>query len=164
MQENTFIDYFHAEKTESLFFLIIGILGILVGIWIWRNSANYKNIIYPIFIISLIQIVVGSSVYFRTDKQVEDLLMKQKQNLVEFKNLEIDRMKVVNRNFEYYKAFEIFLIATGIILSYLFPNRIEIYSIAIGLILESSLMLVLDLFAEKRAIDYLEFIQNLNAN
>ncbi|HMV46073.1 MAG TPA: hypothetical protein PKD50_26365, partial [Leptospiraceae bacterium] len=61
-----------------------------------------------------------------------------------------------------YKALEIFLIFLGIVLSYLYPARVGIYSIAIGLILESSLMLVLDLFAEKRAIDYLQWIQNLN--
>ena len=160
---NILMEYFQAEKTESLFFISIGIVGIAVGITLWFSSSIYKNMLYPLIIIGCIQLIVGSSVYFRTDRQVESLIKLKEVNPTEFKNSESDRMKIVSKNFQYYKALEIFLILLGIILSYYYSKKIGIYSIAIGLILESSLMLVLDLFAEKRASDYLEFLLNFNS-
>lgn len=162
MNENSILEYFQAEKMESLLFMILGGIGILAAIFVFIYSIQYKNIIYPFIVIGLIQIIVGGSVIFRTDKQVESLLIQLNQNKIEFKKSETSRMQIVIKNFEYYKALEIFLIFLGIVLSYLYPARVGIYSIAIGLILESSLMLVLDLFAEKRAIDYIQWIQNLN--
>lgn len=160
---NILFEYFQAEKTESLFFISIGFVGITAGISLWLSSSVYKNMLFPLIIIGSIQLIVGSSVYTRTDKQVETLIKMKEVNPIEFKNSEIERMKTVNKNFQYYKALEIFLIFLGIALSYFFQNRIGIYSIAIGLILESSLMLVLDLFAEKRAIDYFDFLLSFSS-
>ncbi|MEK7251171.1 MAG: hypothetical protein AAB209_12195, partial [Bacteroidota bacterium] len=57
------------------------------------------------------------------------------------------------------------LLVIGIFMSYYFAENITLYAVAIGLIVQSSLMLVADLFAERRAMQYVvrlqEFIPNV---
>lgn len=134
-------EYFGAEKFESAFFLAAGLAGIILGAYLFFTGSSYRTAAYPLIAVALIQIVVGASVYLRTDAQVRDLISKYESNPAGYASEENVRMGVVNRNFEIYKGIEIFLLLTGILL-----------------ISEASLMLVLDLIAEKRAWDYLEAI------
>ena len=47
--------------------------------------------LFPLIIIGSIQLIVGSSVYTRTDKQVETLIKMKEVNPIEFKNSEIEK-------------------------------------------------------------------------
>jgi hypothetical protein len=84
---------------------------------------------------------------------------------VDFRTEELARMKKVNDSFKLYKAIEIVLLVIGIFMSYYFAESMTLYSVAIGLIAQSSLMLVADLFAERRAYEYIvrlqEFVPNI---
>ena len=64
--------YFIAEKQESLLFLIIGILAILLAIVFWffikSSPSFFKGAAIPLLAIGLIQLVVDYTVYSRTDK------------------------------------------------------------------------------------------------
>lgn len=151
-------EYFGAEKFESAFFLAAGLAGIILGAYLFFTGSSYRTAAYPLIAVALIQIVVGASVYWRTDAQVRDLISKYESNPAGYASEENVRMGVVNRNFEIYKGIEIFLLLTGILLTYFFRQRMNFYAAGIGLISEASLMLVLDLIAEKRAWDYLEAI------
>jgi hypothetical protein len=51
--------------------------------------------------------------------------------------------------------------AAGIALVFLYRGRALSYSIGVGLLMQSSLMLVFDLFAEPRADVYVEHIKSL---
>ena len=76
---------------------------------------------------------------------------------------EVARMEVVMRSFALYKIIELALFAVGVGLTYAFRNRETLYAVGIGLVLQSSLMLVADLFAEKRGDEYLEQVRGLSA-
>ena len=65
--------YFTAEKQESLLFVAVGVLAIGVAIWLWMNGHRLKSMAFPLVAIALIQIVVGGSVYLRTDDQLAQL-------------------------------------------------------------------------------------------
>lgn len=90
-----------------------------------------------------------------------ELQARFQQAPAEFKAEETQRMDVVVKNFKIYKWIEIVLLATGIALVLALRGKDLWYAVGIGLIIQSSLMLVLDLFAEKRADDYLRFISGL---
>ena len=72
-------------------------------------------------------------------------------------------MEKVQRNFELYKIAEIALLALGIALSYVFKKNVFVYGIAIGLIIQSAVMLVADLFAEARGATYLEQVRAITS-
>jgi hypothetical protein len=54
---------------------------------------------------------------------------------------------------------EIVLLAAGIAMTFAFRRREQLYAAGIGLLLQASVMLVLDLFAERRADVYIAAIR-----
>ncbi len=115
----------------------------------------------PLIAIGIIQLIVGGSVYLRTDNQVKTLSAQMHAAPEQFQKGELARMKTVNDNFTIYKVIEIVLLAGGIVLSFAFANTMTWYSVAIGLIAQSSIMLVFDLFAEKRAHEYVAALERM---
>ena len=70
---NSLSSYFSAEKQESLIFMAIGLVAIGISVWLWMNGHRLKSMAYPLVVIALLQIVVGGSVYLRTDTQLSAL-------------------------------------------------------------------------------------------
>jgi hypothetical protein len=155
------INYFTAEKQESIFFVLVGAAAIIVSIYLWKNDSTYKSMMYPLTAIALIQIVVGSSVYLRTDNQIATLTKQLQENSQHYRTEETARMTIVNNNFTLYKYIEITLLSIGVILTFVVSRSSDWYAAAIGLIIQSGLMLVMDLFAERRAHEYAAKIQEL---
>lgn len=155
------VEYFLAEKHESLLFMLIGMTAIVASIFLLKNNSAYKGMAYPLIAIALIQLVVGGTVYFRTDGQIKSLTEQIETNPAVYKTAELARMQTVNDNFKIYKTIEIVLLLAGILMTFIFRQKQLLYAIAAGLIIQSSIMLVLDLFAEKRAEEYVAKIQQL---
>jgi hypothetical protein len=152
--------YFSAEKSESLLFISMGTVAIVFSaftIWRWTESF-YKGLAIPLIAIGLIQIVVGCTIYFRTDEQISDLEKLFQTNPSKFKNQEISRMEIVMKNFNLYKKIEIALILIGLLLILFAPAREFWLGIGVGMLLQGAAMLSLDIFAERRGIIYIEKI------
>ncbi len=159
--EEHLIPYFTAEKSEALLFMLVGAAAVAASIFLLITGSTYKGMAYPLIAVAAIQFVVGGTVYFRTDTQVAALQARFQQAPAAFKAEETQRMDVVVKNFRIYKWIEILLLASGIALTFMLRDKDLWYAVGIGLIVQSSLMLVLDLFAEKRADEYLAFIAGL---
>ncbi len=152
--------YFAAEKSESAFFIAAGLLAFgASALYFWHDTV-YRGIVFPLVGVGLIQLVVGGTVFFRTDSQVKSLSARLETAPAEFRNEELARMETVNQNFRIYKIIEIALLAAGIALA-LWKRNDLLYSAGIGLILQAGLMLVFDLFAERRAEIYVQAIERL---
>lgn len=157
--------YFLAEKYESLIFVSIGALALAVSVWLWMSNnsfaTTFKAMSYPLVAVGIIQIIVGSSVYLRSDVQIATFTKQVVSAPQAYKADEIKRMAIVNKNFTIYKWVEVALLLCGIIVTFVVSRNSSWYAFAIGLILQSSLMLVADLFAEHRAYHYLDSINRL---
>ena len=153
--EEYLIRYFTAEKQESLIFMIVGISALLISLYLLKSDSSYKGMIYPLIFVAIIQLVVGGTVFFRTNGQVATLKIQLNDSPVHYKTDEVARMNTVMKNFKIYKSIEIILLLAGIILTFIVRDRNFWYSVGVGLIIQSSFMLVLDLFAEKRGLEYL---------
>ncbi len=153
--------YFVAEKTESLLFLILGLLAIGFSIygWVRWNEVFYKGIAIPIILIAIIQVVVGGTVYFRTDRQLETLTELYQIDREEFRNQEIPRMDVVMKNFSTYKKIEIAFVLIGILLIVIMRDRAFWLGVGVGMLMQGAVMLTLDIFAEQRGEKYQSEIQ-----
>ena len=161
--------YFIAEKQESLLFLIVGIAAVLLAVIFWffikSNPSFFKGAAIPLLAIGLIQIVVGYSVYSRTDKQKADIAYNIGMDPVKYvKQTELPRMKTVKNNFIIYRWVEITFIITGVILIFLFrlnPDKPFWYGFGVALALQASIMLGADYFAEKRGKVYVTALKNI---
>ena len=161
--------YFIAEKQESLLFLIVGIAAVLLAVIFWffikSNPPFFKGATIPLIAIGIIQIVVGYSVYNRTDKQKADIAYNIGMEPVAFvKQTELPRMKKVMKNFIIYRWVEIAFIITGLVLIFLFrlnADKTFWYGFGIALALQAVIMLGSDYFAEQRGKKYVNKLERI---
>jgi hypothetical protein len=164
--------YFSGEKQESLLFLIVGIVAVLLAVVFWffikTNPSFFKGFAIPLLAIGLIQIIVGYSVYTRTDKQQKDIAYNMGMEPVNYvKHTELPRMKKVMNNFVIYRWVEIAFIIAGLVLIFLYrtnPDKAFWYGFGIALALQAVVMLGADHFAEKRGKIYTEELQKIIAD
>lgn len=151
--------YFTAEKQESLLFIIIGITAIaiaLTGLFYWKTQF-WKGASIPLLLIAIIQIIIGYTVYARSDQQRTAIVYAFDMDPSKLQNEELPRMKEVNKNFVIYRWIEIILAAAGISFALVYksnPDKQFIVGIAIALTLQAIIMLSADFIAEKRAHVY----------
>ena len=161
---NVVSHYFNEEKKESTLFLFIGLLAIAISIFYLtvKKEPFFNGISYAFISIGLVQLVVGLTVYMRSDLdtvRVNHYIEREKMNI---NNFEIPRMEVVMKNFVIYQWVEIALIAVGILFIFLFDQKSLGRGLGIGMALQSFIMLFLDYFAEKRGKEYLSFLTSLS--
>ena len=164
--------YFTGEKQESLLFLIVGIVAVMLAVVFWffikSNPNFFKGAAIPLLAIGLIQMVVGYSVYSRTDKQKADIAYNIGMEPVNYvKQTEIPRMKTVMKNFVIYRWIEITFIIAGLVLIFLFrsnPDRSFWFGFGVTLAIQAAIMLGADYFAEKRGKVYTSELQKIIAD
>ena len=157
--------YFNEEKKESTVFLFIGFLTIAISIFYLtvKNELFFNGISYAFIAIGMVQLVVGLTIYRRSDMdtvRVNHYIEREKMNI---KDLEIPRMEMVLKNFVSYRWAEMVLIVVGILFVFLFGQKSLGRGLGIGLALQSFIMLILDYFAEKRGKEYLSFLTSLSS-
>ncbi len=148
--------YLTAEQQESLLFILVGVLAIGVAVWLWMNGHRLKSMAFPLVAIAVIQLVVGGTVYLRTESQVAALTAQLNSAPAQFKSDELKRMDVVTKNFSLYKGIEMVLLTAGLLLVAFAQKSDLATGIGAGLLLQSAFMLCLDLFAEARGKEYLQ--------
>ena len=158
---NNMSDYFVAEKQESVIFVVVGLLAIGFSLWLWMNGHRLKSMAYPLVVIALMQIVVGGTVYLRTDSQVSTLSAQLQVNPAALKAQETARMETVMKNFSIYKSIEMLLLIMGVGMIAFFQRHDVAAGIGVGLVLQAAFTLTLDIFAETRGADYLLVVQRI---
>ncbi len=158
---NHMSSYFAGEKQESLLFIAVGLLAIGISVWLWMNGHRLKSMGYPLVAIALMQMVVGASVYLRTDTQLSTLSVQLKANPATMKAEETTRMQTVMKNFSIYKAVEMVLLIVGVGMIAFLQRYDMAAGIGVGLVLQAAFTLTLDIFAEARGADYLSAIGSI---
>lgn len=159
---NNMSSYFVAEKQESVIFIVVGLLAIGLSIWLWMNGHRLKSMAYPLVVIALMQIVVGGSVYLRTDAQLTTLSAQLQVSPAALKAEETTRMQTVLNNFSIYKAVEMLLLIIGVGMIAFLQRYDMAAGIGVGLVLQAAFTLALDIFAEARGADYLSAVQSIS--
>jgi drug/metabolite transporter (DMT)-like permease len=162
--------YFNAEKSESLLFLIAGIIAVLLSVifffFMKNNISFFKGAAAPLLLIGLIQGIVGYTVYKRSDEDRKRNVYAYDMSPAQLKDPEIPRMETVMKNFVIYRWVEIIFIIAGLILIFMFranPDKSFWYGLGLTLAIQAAIMLSLDFFAEKRGHIYLKGIREFTA-
>lgn len=153
-------------------FLIVGIVAVLLAVVFWfiikSNPSFFKAAAIPLLVIGLIQIVVGYSVYSRTDKQKANIAYNIGMEPVAYvKQTEQPRMKKVMKNFVIYRWVQIAFIITGLVLIFLFKSNADKsfwYGFGVALVIQAIIMLGVDFFAERRGKVYINELHKIIAD
>ncbi len=153
--------YFFAEKSESLLFMIIGALAVIMAVivFVYLKNSLAKGMLIPLVVIGIIQMVVGLNVYRKSDSQRTEMVYAYDMNPAKLKSEEIPRMIAVMKSFVIIRYTEIILFLTGTILCFVFRNSSEStfwYGFGFALSIQALISLTLDFFAEKRGQVYLD--------
>jgi hypothetical protein len=152
--------YFTAEKQESLLFLGIGIVGVVLAFVFFfaLKTAFYKGAAIPLLLVGLLLGVVGYTVYKRSDADRIRNVYALDMNPAELKTKELPRMETVMKSFVVYRYTEIILALLGLALFFYFrssPNYGFWKGLGAGLAIMALLALAADYFAEKRGHTYI---------
>jgi hypothetical protein len=155
--------YFNAEKSESLLFVVVGVVALLLSAYflVKMKQPFYNGMAYPFIVVALIQLTVGSSVYFRSPKDIARVNQIMQTDATKIQTEEIPRMETVMKNFVLYRWIEIALVVIGIALFLYFQPMTLWKGVGLGLAIQSIFMLLLDYFAESRGKVYLDYLQTL---
>ena len=155
------LSYFHGEKQEALLFLLAGAGALVASGLLLRGDGPWRSMAWPLTAVAAIQVVVGLTVFLRTDVQVAGLAARLASDSASLRAEELARMARVLWSFRVYGLIEVVLIAAGVLVTARFPGQQSLYAIGVGLVIQASLMLVLDLFAAQRGRAYLDAIARL---
>lgn len=156
--------YFSGEKNESYLFLVLGLLGLVMSVYLIQinTSIFWRGLALPFILVSLLEIIVGVMLIYRSPKdiiRVENFIKNERVKII---TDEIPRMEKVMKNFVIFRFIEIGLILTGIIIYFRFTNHDFWRGVGFGLSLQSCIVLLLDCFAEKRGLIYLGYLNSLS--
>jgi hypothetical protein len=163
---NPIIKYFTGEKLESYLFLGFGIIGVVVAIFFYLvlKTSFLKGVAIPIMIVSILEIIVGVTIINRSPKDIERVQGYSSHKIEMIEKVEIPRMEKVMNNFVIFRYAEISLIIIGIIIMYTFRQNLLLNGIGLGLFTQSSVVLILDFFAERRGEIYLNYLRTFIEN
>ena len=159
--------YFIAEKQESLVFLVIGIIAVVLALIFYFavKPPVYKGAALPLLILGLVQAVAGYAVFVRSDDQRVSQVYAYDMNPDQLKTIELTRMRKVKTNFLIYRWVEIGFIIAGLVIIIIFRNDIETYywlGFGITLTLMAAELFTADWIAEKRAVSYTSQLEEFN--
>ena len=138
-----------------------GLIAIGVAVWLWTSGHRLRFMAVPLVVIALMQLVVGTTVYLRTETQLQSLVTQSQSAPAQFKQEEVRRMQTVMKNFNIYKTVEMVLLVVGVCLIGLLQRFDIAAGVGAGLVLQASFTLALDMFAEARGQDYLVALNRL---
>jgi uncharacterized membrane protein HdeD (DUF308 family) len=159
--------YFIAEKQESLVFLVIGILAIVLALIFYFvvKTHPYRGAAIPLMVLGLVQAIAGYTVYIKSDDQRVSQVYAYDMNPDQLKTVELTRMRKVKNNFQIYRWIEIGAIITGIVLIIFFRNpggKTFWLGLGITLTLMAAELFIADFIAEKRAVHYVSQLEEFN--
>jgi hypothetical protein len=154
--------YFDGEKTTGIAFAIYGAVLLAVTFYLWRTQQGgfMWGIVVPLGIVGLGALVGGSVLAVKTGPQVDALASLFADDPVAFVAQELPRMQKVNANWPRLKL--VWTIVIGLSLVVIWTVHKEwATGLALALLVAATSLMVLDVFAERRAKVYTAAIEVL---
>jgi lipoprotein signal peptidase len=156
--------YFAGEKAEAFWILAAGVVSLVGAIVLWflAREPFARGLAMALLVMAGLGLSVGGTVYFRSDKQSQQLLEQQRISPAQFAAEEGPRMQQVVRSFAQYRIG--YAVAVLLALFFVFVmGKPSQHGFAVGLLLLAALGLTIDFFAGRRAEQYLQALQAVGA-
>lgn len=152
--------YFQGEKRAAAGFLGIGAGALACGVWALGPDHPLTSARWPLGALGVLQIVAGATVYLRTDGQIRELLGRLNREPAAYRAGELARMAAVMKRFMHLRWTETALLAAGLLLATLAaPWAPWCSGVGWGLLVQGTVTLALDAFAERRGAAYVAAIR-----
>jgi len=147
--------YFSGEKLESAWIVLAGALALAaaLALWLVAREPFAKGLAATLLLTATLGLIVGGTVYLRTDAQVAALHELEATDPDRFSATEGARIATVVKSFGHYRL--AYAVATLLALVCVFlVGRPVFHGLAVGLLILAALGYTIDFFAEERARTY----------
>ena len=155
--------YFNLEQEHAVYFMGVGAIAMAgsIGMALFYKKQILWGLMIGISSLSLIELVVGSTVYFRSPDDIERVMSYVDENEASLKESEMVRMEEVMSSFALLKKIEVAVIVLGLLSLLLIKRRKLVSGIGIGISFQALIMLFMDIQAEERAAKYISSLSEL---
>jgi len=146
--------YFAEERRGGAIFLALGLAAVALSMVLAAGSTPYRGMIPPLALLGLVEVGVGGAMFARAPGRADALRKGLEADADGTRAREGRRMQRVLASFRVCKVAEIVFLTAGVTLLMLFSRRTPWNAAGLGLLVQASVLLVLDRLGERRARDY----------
>jgi hypothetical protein len=150
--------YFNGEKSAGLVLAGLATTAIVFASLLFRAGGGFRSFATTLVLLALAEAALGVGLHARTGPQVRGLEDQLRSDSPSFYSAERARMARVQRNFVLVEYVEALLIVTTALAALFLKTHSGLLGVALGLLINGSVLLAFDLFAERRGAEYLEAI------
>lgn len=143
--------YFAGEKNAGLVLALIGALMLVAAIVFFPSRLELRSFAITLGVWSLLELGIGVGLFVKTGPQVEKLQAMEPAALVAS---ERPRMEKVQRSFVVLEAVWVGLIIAAALAGWRFKEQLTLSGVALGFLLNASILLTFDIVAERRGAAY----------
>jgi hypothetical protein len=145
--------YFAGEKNAGA---VLAVIGLAVGAGaLFSARSESKAFAYTLAVWAALELAIGIGLYLKTDPQVAKLGALLVNDAAAFYAAEQPRMATVQRNFVLLEGAWLVLITGSAALSVWQKANLTAAGIALGMLINTSLLLTFDIAAERRGSAYI---------
>jgi hypothetical protein len=154
--------YFNGETQAGYLVAAIGVASVCLAFYLLIVRSPLKAMAWPLIVLGIGEAAVGVGLVMRTGPQLAALEAGFHQEPQASAAGELQRIGRVNRSFRILIAAELCLVVSGAALAvFLRANSTAWAAAGLGLMLQASVMLVFDVFAEHRAGGYARWLSTV---
>ena len=146
--------YFNGEKYAGLLLAGMAFAALVASAVMWRAGSPLRPFSTTVGFFALAEIALGGGLYLRTGPQVNRLDEQLRSDPQSFYSSEAARMRRVQRNFVIVEYVEVVIIVTAAIAALSLKSRSGPAGVALGLLINASVVFAFDVFAERRGAEY----------
>lgn len=148
--------YFNGEKYAGLVLAGFAIFAIAAAVLLYRPGGDLRSFAMTLGIIALAEIALGIGLYVRTGPQVRRLEDQLRSDARTFSAEEGTRMARVQKNFVIIEYAELLVIIACALAAVVWKAKPGPSGVALGLLINASVLLAFDVLAERRGAEYVE--------
>ena len=143
--------YFSGEKNGGLVLAGVGVAMLITAIVLFPARLELRSLAITVGVWSLLQLGIGIGLFLKTDAQVGAL----QSQLTTMTATELPRMEKVQKNFVVLEVVWVAMIIVGAIVAWRMKENAAVCGVALGILINASVLLAFDIVAERRGATYL---------
>jgi len=153
--------YGSEELKQGWVFLCIGLSAALAGAWLWRSQSAFRHALWPLLLLAAAQMAMGGMTLLRQPAAGRRAAAALASNPPAFKAGETRRLTKLLDKLRFHKLAWIAGVLAALGLALFLSHNAAARGWALGLLLQSTLMLAANLVAEQRSEAYLDLLRRL---
>lgn len=153
-------EYFAGERAEAFWILAAGCASLAAALvlWFWGREPFARGLALGLLLVAGLGTTVGSTVYFRSDAQSQQLIEWRQADPARFAAEEGPRIRQVVTSFGYYRIGYAIAVLAALALVFLLGRPFQ-HGLAVGLLVLAAMGLTVDFYAERRAVTYVTALE-----